>query len=601
MPTESEGPAGAHLGAPHGERLNVAMTEALERAKTAPRSSVLPYDELRLRFESTGSGTYRVIASGPTGEVTIAFSMPLSDLEVENFILRVSRARGRRRVEAPAIQAAKEFGGRLFGALFQAQLANLYHGALARAQGQGRGLRLTLNLSNAPELMEVPWEYLYDAPDFLTTSAFTPVVRYLDVHRPYRALRIEPPLRILGVVASPQDYERLDVAKERENLTTALGDLIGSGAVEVDWLEQPSLGALLRNLQARPFHILHFVGHGGFEQQSDEGVLLFADEHNRGHRVSGDKLATVLRDFSSLRLAVLNACEGARTAREDPFAGVAASLVQRGIPAVIAMQFEITDEAAIVFAEAFYRALASGHPVDAALGAARLAIFAEYSDDIEWGTPVLFLRVGDGRIFNVPDRSDAPPVPAGAHAPPAAAHPLTGAAAAQGGPSAHAATVRVNGESGLRRGMRGNPRAIAGIGVLLLAVIVVVLVLTLGGGGGGVSPGDLHTQQGQQVASAIDTFYNALSNDNSSTACAQLAPAEAQRFTTFLASTNCSDAVSNIYPVLAGKAKADVVSVDLHGDTATATLQDSKGTSTAEMINSSGRWLIAGGTWLGAP
>ena len=121
--------------------------------------------------------------------------------------------------------------------------------------------------------------------------------------------------------------------------------------------------------------------------------------------VSGDKLGMILHDFSSLRLAVLNACEGARAARTDPFAGVAGSLVQRDIPAVVAMQFEISDEAAIVFARGFYEPLAAGSPVDASLAAARLAMLAERSDDIEWGTPVLFMRVADGRIF---DHGDGP-------------------------------------------------------------------------------------------------------------------------------------------------------------------------------------------------
>jgi hypothetical protein len=65
------------------------------------------------------------------------------------------------------------------------------------------------------------------------------------------------------------------------------------------------------------------------------------------------------------------------------------------------MQFEISDEAAIVFAGGFYRPLATGSPVDTSLAAARLAMLAERGDDIEWGTPVLFMRVPDGRIFDL--------------------------------------------------------------------------------------------------------------------------------------------------------------------------------------------------------
>ena len=73
------------------------------------------------------------------------------------------------------------------------------------------------------------------------------------------------------------------------------------------------------------------------------------------------------------------------------------------------MQFEITDRAAIVFGGEFYAALADGYPVDSALAEARKAIFAD-QNDVEWGTPVLFMRVADGRIFDVA-ASETPVVP----------------------------------------------------------------------------------------------------------------------------------------------------------------------------------------------
>ena len=50
----------------------------------------------------------------------------------------------------------------------------------------------------------------------------------------------------------------------------------------------------------------------------------------------------------------------------DPYAGVATTLVQLGVPAVVAMQFEISDRAAIVFAEELYANLiARRDPIDA--------------------------------------------------------------------------------------------------------------------------------------------------------------------------------------------------------------------------------------------
>lgn len=362
---------------------------------------VTEYDELKVRIDPGRAGSYDVLATTQLANVSGSFELPFGELEIENFVLKVSRSRGRRRLDASALGDAKRFGGPLFRALFREQINALYHDALSDARNRGHGLRITLCLNGAPELMDVPWEYLFDEPDFLAASSFTPVVRYLDLSRGHRPLRVEPPLRVLGVVSSPSDYDQLDVERERANLKGALSSLIDDGSVELHWLERPSLKALLRRFQTETFHCFHYIGHGSYDERAEEGVLLFEDEDGRGRPVSGDKLGMILHDFTSLRLAVLNACEGARTSRSDPFAGVAGSLVRRDIPAVVAMQFEISDEAAIAFAGGFYEALAMGCPADTSVAAARLAMLAERSDDIEWGTPVLFMRVPDGRLFEL--------------------------------------------------------------------------------------------------------------------------------------------------------------------------------------------------------
>jgi hypothetical protein len=62
------------------------------------------------------------------------------------------------------------------------------------------------------------------------------------------------------------------------------------------------------------------------------------------------------------------------------------------------MQFEITDQAAIVFSKELYTAVAGGDPIDAALAASRRAIFSA-GHELEWGTPVLYSRSPDSRIF----------------------------------------------------------------------------------------------------------------------------------------------------------------------------------------------------------
>jgi len=208
------------------------------------------------------------------------------------------------------------------------------------------------------------------------------------------------------MISSPSDYLRLDVERERSRLEETLEPLIKAGKVRVKWLENPTLTDLLRCLREGEYHLFHFIGHGGFDKKREEGVLVLEDEQGRDWLADAHRIGTILHDHPSLRLAVINSCEGARNSLTAPFAGVATSLIRQGIPAVVAMQFEITDEAAITFAGEFYAALAGGFPVDAAVAEARKAIYIQHND-IEWGTPVLYMRSSDGVLFDLTQKPTA--------------------------------------------------------------------------------------------------------------------------------------------------------------------------------------------------
>jgi hypothetical protein len=149
------------------------------------------------------------------------------------------------------------------------------------------------------------------------------------------------------------------------------------------------------------------MGHGGFDTNADEGFLALADEEGDAQLIGATRLARLLADHPPLRLALLNACEGARGSQRDLFASTAATLVRRGLPAVLAMQYEITDEAAVDFAHAFYEALADGQPVDAAVTEARKAVSIAVNNSFEWGVPVLYMHAPDGMLFNVQASSDS--------------------------------------------------------------------------------------------------------------------------------------------------------------------------------------------------
>jgi hypothetical protein len=321
-------------------------------------------------------------------------------------VLKLGRTRsGTRAIRSEETEAARELGGKLFESVFGGEVRAALRSSLDEAQRQeGTGLRLKLRLQDAAELADLPWEFLYDPSldRFLAQSNQTPIVRYIEMPERIKPLTLQLPLRVLVMVSSPDDpnYAKLDVALERSQLQTALDPLNRAGQVHVEWLEGASLSTLQRHLQGGPYHIFHYIGHGGFDQRTEEGVLVLEDEQRRGLLADAHRIGALLHDHRSLRLAVLNSCEGARNSRSDPFAGVATTLIRQGIPAVVAMQFEISDEAAITFAGEFYAALASGFPIDAAVAEARKAIYLR-PNDVEWGTPVIFTRAPDGVLFEL--------------------------------------------------------------------------------------------------------------------------------------------------------------------------------------------------------
>src|SRR5438477_13193772 len=102
------------------------------------RPLVQGYDELRLRIDRREGGSYHVLASTRSAEASTSFDLPFNELEIENFILKVSRPRGRRRIETSAIGDARRFGDGLFKALFNGQIRELYRDALAHARSEAR-------------------------------------------------------------------------------------------------------------------------------------------------------------------------------------------------------------------------------------------------------------------------------------------------------------------------------------------------------------------------------------------------------------------------------------------------------------------------------
>ena len=275
-----------------------------------------------------------------------------------------------------SMEPPKDFGRRLFEAIFAGPVLAAWRVALAQGD-----LLLRLRLDNDPRLLRVPWELLLDPELGTFVATRLRVVRVLDLPLEARSLKRAVPLRILVVLSSPPDVPFLDTKQEWSVLQEAFG-----AGVELQ-LVPPNLDEVDHALQTGRWHVLHFVGHGGM---SEDGGFLILEGHEGHSRPVGHLHAGTFLNHPSLRLVVLNACEGARPGPNDGFSGVAQALVRRGVPAVVAMQQPVSDRAAIAFSRSFYRALAGKATVGAAVQQARRDLFRD--EEAEWAIPVLYLN-----------------------------------------------------------------------------------------------------------------------------------------------------------------------------------------------------------------
>ena len=415
--------------------------------------TVRQYENFDLLVEAAAEGRYRArVVASPIGDTPVVpFALPFEGAVLENLLLRLDPGRsGTRRAADSRSDAGRQLGGGLFEAVFAEDVALAWSRSRDAAQEEGKGLRLRLRLDDAPGIAGLPWELLYDkrTNTFISQSERTPVVRYLDVAQRLRPLRVEGPLRILVIVASPTDLPELDVDAEWRGVKEALAERVAEGRVVVDLLPTPTVSELGHWLRHQDVHILHFVGHGDVDRTIDEGVLYFCDAYGRGAPVTASVLGAYVNDHDPLRLLVLNACRSASPEALEPLGGMAQRLVRQNASAVVAMQFPITDKAAATFTREFYGAVADGFPVDQAATYARKALLAGFGS--EWATPVVFMRAADGRVFeSVEAPAGAAPVPrpaptegaAPAPSPPSAAAPRPSRPAPLVGASAAAATA----------------------------------------------------------------------------------------------------------------------------------------------------------------
>lgn len=295
----------------------------------------------------------------------------------------------------------KGLGNELYQALFPKKIYGQLRATMAGAQANGYAVRLRL-VFDSPELAALPWEFLYDEATntFLANNTQTALSRYIDIPLQKRDLQTATlPLKILVVISSPSDLLGLDVDTEAKLIREALQKHIDAGQIQLDVLPEATIRNINQKLREKPYNVFHFIGHGIFE--NNQGFIALVDTEGKSKLLDDETFANFFLGNQKVGLAVLNSCEGTGMSSQQVFAGIAPNLVRRGIPAVVAMQYPIFDRTAKLFADEFYRTLAVGYPVDAAIQTTRNAISMEIGlDKRDFATPVLYMRAKDGIILS---------------------------------------------------------------------------------------------------------------------------------------------------------------------------------------------------------
>lgn len=186
-------------------------------------------------------------------------------------------------------------------------------------------------------------------------------------------------IKILFLAANPSDTTQLNLKKESSSIDRALCQAEFHDKFELSPHWAVSASNLQEFLLIDKPNIVHFSGHG-----SEASELILEDDSGKSSPVSVEALSELFSDLKdNIRCVVLNAC----------YSKPQAKAIAYHIDSVIGMSKAITDDAAISFATAFYRALGYGRNLKTAFNLGCSQINLENLN--EQDTPQLLTLKGD--------------------------------------------------------------------------------------------------------------------------------------------------------------------------------------------------------------
>lgn len=297
----------------------------------------------------------------------------------------------------------QNIGTKLYEVLFEAGMLREFQKAKAQAAKEDKTIRLRLRIRD-PLIALLPWEYTFDSElgNYLSLSNNISLVRTLDLKPHFTTVATTFPLRILGVACSSVEHPPLNTTIEKENLEEALRPLIQHDYVDIQWLDNATWQQIFDAVHSNTeWDVFHFIGHGAYDSGTDEGQLIFVTDDGKPDFRSATQVMRLLTP-GDFRFVTLNACYGGFAGENDVFSSVAASLLRSGIPSVLAMQYDISDEVAIEFSHQLYQAIAEGSSLEAAVKRARLYA-SQAIDNYDWGIPAFYSYNEAAPLIQLPE------------------------------------------------------------------------------------------------------------------------------------------------------------------------------------------------------
>lgn len=313
----------------------------------------------------------------------------------------------------------KDYGSALFSGLFalDGELLSGYRQALAAAQDARKRLRFRLHIAPTapPDVHALRWELLYDGKKStaLGCSRELAFSRYSSIPE-LQGTPVKEKPRLLVAIAGPTNLteyglDEINRDSARRTIEKALAPLANLVSWELLWEPgQVTAANLSDRLAEGAFHVLHLQAHGIVLQGEATAHAVLEGEDGRADFVDEEFFAQIFEGARNLRLVTLVACHGGMQSADDPFSGLGPGLVQRGIPAVVAMRQPVSFSTAARFCEHFYKNLARSGYVDKAVNEARNHLRLSLRESADWGAPILFMRLKDGLLFEPQALEPAP-------------------------------------------------------------------------------------------------------------------------------------------------------------------------------------------------